>query len=66
MSVCEKVIEAAVSLVCPDELSLETILHFIAALPREFIDSGGKKVLLICSFCDLYIQPFPSILRALG
>ncbi|XP_021841519.2 uncharacterized protein [Spinacia oleracea] len=42
LRVCEKVLEAAVSVVSPDELSLETILHFIAALPREFTDSGGS------------------------
>uniref|UniRef100_A0A803L5M7 tRNA/rRNA methyltransferase SpoU type domain-containing protein n=1 Tax=Chenopodium quinoa TaxID=63459 RepID=A0A803L5M7_CHEQI len=40
--VCERVLEAAVSVVCPEELSLETILHFIAALPREFTDTGGS------------------------
>ena len=42
VSVCENVIEAAVSLVCVDELSFETLLHFIAAFPRESTDSGGK------------------------
>ncbi|KAL2903102.1 putative methyltransferase TARBP1 [Bienertia sinuspersici] len=42
LRVCEKVLEAAVSVVCPDELSFETILHFIAALPREFTDVGGS------------------------
>ncbi|XP_021765778.1 uncharacterized protein LOC110730295 isoform X2 [Chenopodium quinoa] len=42
LRICERVLEAAVSVVCPDELSLETILHFIAALPREFTDTGGS------------------------
>ncbi|CAO2837876.1 unnamed protein product [Amaranthus hypochondriacus] len=41
LRVCENVMEAAVSLVCVDELSLETLLHFIAAFPRESTDSGG-------------------------
>jgi tRNA guanosine-2'-O-methyltransferase len=40
--VCEKVIEAAASVVCTFEVPLQILLHFISTLPREFTDYGGK------------------------
>ncbi|KAH9607099.1 hypothetical protein KSS87_005028 [Heliosperma pusillum] len=39
--VCEDVVEAAISVVCAHELPLESIFHFIGALPREFTDKTG-------------------------
>uniref|UniRef100_A0A2N9GXM7 Uncharacterized protein n=1 Tax=Fagus sylvatica TaxID=28930 RepID=A0A2N9GXM7_FAGSY len=39
--VCEKVIEAAASVVCTFEVPLQILLHFISTLPREFTDYGG-------------------------
>lgn len=39
--VCQKVLEAATSLVCTFHVPLEILLHFISALPREFTDYGG-------------------------
>lgn len=66
MAVCEKVLEAAVSVVSPDELSLETILHFIAALPREFTDSGGTELLLICFSMSCRFSFFPPFSSGFG
>lgn len=40
--VCEKVLEAAASVVCTFEVPLQILLHFISTLPREFTDYGGK------------------------
>lgn len=40
--VCDKILEAAASVVCSFEVPLEMLLHFISSLPREFTDSGGK------------------------
>ncbi|KAK9203377.1 hypothetical protein WN943_013631 [Citrus x changshan-huyou] len=42
LRVCEKVLEAAASLMCTFEVPLEILLHFISALPREFTDYGGS------------------------
>ncbi|KAK7858071.1 hypothetical protein CFP56_014546, partial [Quercus suber] len=39
--VCEKVLEAAASVVCTFEVPLQILLHFISTLPREFTDYGG-------------------------
>lgn len=41
LKVCENVLGVAASVVFAHEVTLETLLHFIAALPREFTDSGG-------------------------
>ncbi|KAK0586912.1 hypothetical protein LWI29_014296 [Acer saccharum] len=41
LRVCEKVLEAAASLVCASDVPLEKLLHFISAVPREFTDYGG-------------------------
>ncbi|KAG7955620.1 hypothetical protein I3843_11G082000 [Carya illinoinensis] len=40
--VCDKVLEAAVSVVCVFEVPLEILLHFISTLPRELTDYGGS------------------------
>ncbi|KAK8520784.1 hypothetical protein V6N13_076919 [Hibiscus sabdariffa] len=40
--VCEKVVEAAASLVPASDVSLEILLHFISTLPREVTDYGGS------------------------
>ncbi|XP_062146057.1 uncharacterized protein LOC133854045 isoform X2 [Alnus glutinosa] len=40
--VCDKILEAAASMVCTFEVPLEILLHFISALPREFTDYGGS------------------------
>ncbi|TYH97453.1 hypothetical protein ES332_A12G244000v1 [Gossypium tomentosum] len=39
--VCEKVVEAAASMVPASDVSLEILLHFISTLPREVTDYGG-------------------------
>ncbi|XVE57547.1 hypothetical protein DITRI_Ditri04bG0099200 [Diplodiscus trichospermus] len=39
--VCEKVVEAAASLVPASDIPLEILLHFISTLPREVTDYGG-------------------------
>ncbi|KAK9716282.1 hypothetical protein RND81_06G223200 [Saponaria officinalis] len=40
--VCEDVVEAAMSVVFAHELPLESVLHLLGALPREFIDKSGS------------------------
>ncbi|KAF5477643.1 hypothetical protein F2P56_004263 [Juglans regia] len=40
--VCDKVLEAAASVVCVFEVPLEILLHFISTLPRELTDYGGS------------------------
>ncbi|KAK6251036.1 hypothetical protein SCA6_005041 [Theobroma cacao] len=40
--VCEKVVDAAALLVPASDVPLETLLHFISTLPREFTDYGGS------------------------
>ncbi|GAB4834643.1 hypothetical protein Ancab_032906 [Ancistrocladus abbreviatus] len=56
--VCDKVLEAAASVVCAHELPLEMLLHFISAFPREFTDISGplrarvQKWLLGCCKVD--------------
>lgn len=42
LQVCEKVLEAATSLVSTLDVPLEILLHFIATLPRAFTDYGGS------------------------
>lgn len=41
VTVCSKILEAAVSVVCTFDIPLEILLLFISALPREFTDYGG-------------------------
>ncbi|KAF7828486.1 putative methyltransferase TARBP1 [Senna tora] len=41
LRVCQKILEAAVSVVCANDIPLEILLVFISALPREFTDCGG-------------------------
>ncbi|KAI4327194.1 hypothetical protein L6164_019684 [Bauhinia variegata] len=41
LQVCDKVLDAAVAVVCTFDISLEILLLFISALPREFTDYGG-------------------------
>jgi len=41
-TVCGKILEAAVCVVCPFDIPLEILLLFISALPKEFTDYGGK------------------------
>ncbi|KAL6985886.1 tRNA (guanosine(18)-2'-O)-methyltransferase [Sarracenia purpurea var. burkii] len=53
--VCEKVLDAAASVMHAFDVSLETLLHFISAVPREFTDCGGSlrlKVQVWLSACD--------------
>ncbi|XP_039022591.1 uncharacterized protein LOC120155085 isoform X1 [Hibiscus syriacus] len=40
--VCEKVVQAAASLVPASDVPLEILLHFISTLPREVTDYGGS------------------------
>ncbi|KAL9246886.1 hypothetical protein vseg_020367 [Gypsophila vaccaria] len=40
--VCEDVVEAAISVVFAHELTLESLLHFLGAVPREFINKSGS------------------------
>ncbi|XP_059657675.1 uncharacterized protein LOC132304137 isoform X2 [Cornus florida] len=74
LRVCEKVLEAAASVICASELSLEILLHFISILPREFTDYGGSlrikvhKWLLACgekhrlsNFCCPKVQLLKNI-----
>ncbi|KAL8152196.1 hypothetical protein V2J09_009956 [Rumex salicifolius] len=42
LRVCEKALQAAVSVVSTHELPFEMLLLFVAALPREFTDDGGS------------------------
>ncbi|CAI8609508.1 unnamed protein product [Vicia faba] len=42
LQVCGRILEAAASVVCAFDISLETLLLFISALPHEFTDYGGK------------------------
>ncbi|KAG5523748.1 hypothetical protein RHGRI_030659 [Rhododendron griersonianum] len=42
LRVCEKVLDAAASVVHIFDVSLEILLHFISAVPREFTDFGGS------------------------
>uniref|UniRef100_A0A2P2MML6 Uncharacterized protein LOC105632355 isoform X3 n=1 Tax=Rhizophora mucronata TaxID=61149 RepID=A0A2P2MML6_RHIMU len=42
LRVCEKVLEAATSVVYASDVPLENLLHFVDALPREFTDCGGS------------------------
>lgn len=44
MPVCEKVLDAAASVVHIFDVSLEILLHFISAVPREFTDFGGTLI----------------------
>ncbi|KAJ0047909.1 hypothetical protein Pint_15756 [Pistacia integerrima] len=49
LRVCEKVLEAATSLVCSFDVPLDILLHFISALPREFTDYGDLSLSLLGS-----------------
>ncbi|XP_057476407.1 uncharacterized protein LOC130764285 [Actinidia eriantha] len=42
LRVCEKVMDAVASVTHAFDVSLEILLHFISAVPREFTDSGGS------------------------
>ncbi|XP_043812569.1 uncharacterized protein LOC110629722 isoform X3 [Manihot esculenta] len=41
-AVCEKVLEAAASVVNTFDMPLEILLHFVSTVPREFTDYGGS------------------------
>lgn len=43
-AVCEKVLEAAASVVNTFDMPLEILLHFVSTVPREFTDYGGKQI----------------------
>lgn len=45
-TVCGKILEAAVYVVCAFDIPLEILLLFISALPKEFTDYGGKRNIL--------------------
>ncbi|KAE9607417.1 putative tRNA (guanosine(18)-2'-O)-methyltransferase [Lupinus albus] len=42
LQVCDKILEAAISVVCTFDIPLEILLLFISAFPREFTDYGGQ------------------------
>ncbi|KAF6153002.1 hypothetical protein GIB67_021607 [Kingdonia uniflora] len=42
LRVCEKVVEAAASVMCASDVPLETLMHFFATMPREFTDYRGR------------------------
>lgn len=46
-SVCNKVLEAAATVINAFDVPLESLLHFISAFPREFTDYGGEYVCLM-------------------
>ncbi|RZC48081.1 hypothetical protein C5167_041028 [Papaver somniferum] len=55
LQVCEKVLEAASSVMCTSDVPVETLMHFIAKVPREFTDFGGslrEKVKKWLSKCE--------------
>ncbi|KAK4262528.1 hypothetical protein QN277_028078 [Acacia crassicarpa] len=41
LQVCQKIMEAAVSVACVFDVPLEILLIFVSTLPREFTDFGG-------------------------
>ncbi|XP_078440236.1 tRNA/rRNA methyltransferase (SpoU) family protein [Wolffia australiana] len=41
LEVCERIMDATSAMVHSQNLPLETVLHFVSAFPREFIDMGG-------------------------
>ncbi|GAB2273232.1 hypothetical protein Dimus_008033 [Dionaea muscipula] len=41
LRVCERILEAADSVICAHELPLEILLHFVSSLPHELTDVGG-------------------------
>lgn len=43
LAVCEEILDAAVSVMAPHDVPLETLLLFVASLPRELTDSGGIR-----------------------
>ncbi|KAI3973692.1 hypothetical protein MKX01_031112 [Papaver californicum] len=56
LQVCEKVLEAASSVMCTSDVPVETLMHFIAKVPREFTDYGGslrKKMKEWLSKCEM-------------
>ncbi|KAJ6961038.1 hypothetical protein NC652_000044 [Populus alba x Populus x berolinensis] len=57
LQVCEKVLEAAASLVSTLDVPLEILLHFIATLPRAFTDYGGNYAMWIHGFS--FTSDFP-------
>ncbi|KAK9155092.1 hypothetical protein Sjap_002572 [Stephania japonica] len=42
LKVCEKILEAAVSVLCACDVPLEKLTYFISTVPREFTDFGGS------------------------
>ncbi|XP_052209740.1 uncharacterized protein LOC127813058 isoform X2 [Diospyros lotus] len=42
LQVCDKVLDAAAAVIHASDVSLEILLHFISAVPREFTDYGGS------------------------
>ncbi|XP_010274499.1 PREDICTED: uncharacterized protein LOC104609816 isoform X2 [Nelumbo nucifera] len=47
LRVCEKVLEVACSMMCPSDVPLEILMHFLSSLPREFTDFGGVLIFLL-------------------
>ncbi|KAG6792092.1 hypothetical protein POTOM_001235 [Populus tomentosa] len=56
LQVCEKVLEAAASLVSTLDVPLEILLHFIATLPRAFTDYGGNYAIVCFSSGSLRLK----------
>ncbi|OVA14952.1 tRNA/rRNA methyltransferase [Macleaya cordata] len=42
LRVCNKVLEAASSVMCTSDVPIETLMHFFSKVPREFTDCGGS------------------------
>lgn len=49
LAVCEEILDAAVSVMAPYDVPLETLLLFVASLPRELTDSGGIRNFFVTS-----------------
>lgn len=52
MSVCDRILEAAASVVCSFSVPLQILLHFIGSFPREFTVYGGKT----CEYKNLLVM----------
>lgn len=54
--VCENILAAAVSVVIPTDVPLETLLLFISSLPREITDNGGSLRLKVQEWLGMSVQ----------
>ncbi|XP_019190926.1 PREDICTED: uncharacterized protein LOC109185383 isoform X1 [Ipomoea nil] len=58
--VCEEILDAAVSVMAPHDVPLETLLLFVASLPRELTDSGGSLRLKVQKWLQSFQMHFSS------